>query len=103
MIRQKNVASQEIYNNGNNWYWFIVDMAIENTNLNIKYIMYMNISGWNDQVLYNDEFPCGNTDKNKANLRDLTATTGLVILLKLDSNHRFFSQSDLEMDDIEKQ
>ena len=23
----------------------------------------MNISCWNDQVLYNDEFPCGNTDK----------------------------------------
>ena len=29
--------------------------------------------------------------KNKANLRDLIAATGLVILLKLDSNHRFFS------------
>ena len=26
--------------------------------------------------------------KNKANLRDLIAATGLVILLKLDSNHR---------------
>ena len=34
---------------------------------------------------------------NKANLRDLTATTGLVILLKLDSNHRFFSLCDLEI------
>ena len=28
---------------------------------------------------------------NKANLRDLIAATGLVILLKLDSNHRFFA------------
>ena len=28
--------------------------------------------------------------KNKANLRDLIAATGLVILLKLDSNRRFF-------------
>ena len=35
--------------------------------------------------------------KNKANLRDLIAATGLVILLKLDSNHRFFSPCDLEI------
>ena len=34
---------------------------------------------------------------NKANLRDLITTTGLVILLKLDSNHWFFSPSDLEI------
>ena len=34
---------------------------------------------------------------NKANLRDLIAVTGLVILLKLDSNRRFFSPCDLEM------
>ena len=33
---------------------------------------------------------------NKANLRDLLAATGLVILLKLDSNRRFFSPCDLE-------
>ena len=41
---------------------------------------------------------------NKANLRDLIAATGLVILLKLDSNHRFFSPCDLKilMDDPEK-
>ena len=32
----------------------------------------------------------------KANLRDLIAATGLVILLKLDSNHRFFSPCDIE-------
>ena len=30
--------------------------------------------------------------KNKANLRDLIAATGLVILLKLDSNRRIFSR-----------
>ena len=35
--------------------------------------------------------------ENKANLRDLIAATGLVILLKLDSNHRFFSPCDLEI------
>ena len=34
---------------------------------------------------------------DKANLRGLIAATGLVILLKLDSNHRFFSPCDLEI------
>ena len=32
---------------------------------------------------------------NKANLRDLIAATGLVILLKLDSNRRFFSPCEI--------
>ena len=35
--------------------------------------------------------------KNKANLRDLIVATGLVILLILDSNHRFFSPCDLQI------
>ena len=34
---------------------------------------------------------------NKANLRDLIAATGLVILLKLDSNHKFFSPCYFEI------
>ena len=34
---------------------------------------------------------------NKANLRDLIAATGLVILLKFDPNHRLFSPCDLEI------
>ena len=34
---------------------------------------------------------------NKANLRDLIAATGLVILLKFDPNHRFFSPCGLEI------
>ena len=34
---------------------------------------------------------------NKANLRDLIAATGLVILLKLDSNRQFVSPRDLEI------
>ena len=34
---------------------------------------------------------------NKANLRDLIAATGLVILLKMDSNHWFFSPCDPEI------
>ena len=33
----------------------------------------------------------------KANLTDLIAATGLVILLKFDPNHQFFSQRDLEI------
>ena len=37
------------------------------------------------------------TMPNKANLRDLIAATGLVILLKFDPNHRFFSPCDLEI------
>ena len=35
--------------------------------------------------------------QNKANLRDLIAATGLVILLKLDWNCQFFSLCDLEI------
>ena len=35
--------------------------------------------------------------RNKANLRDLIAATGLVILLKLDSNSRFFSPYEIEI------
>ena len=38
-----------------------------------------------------------NTLSNKANLRDLIAATDLVMLLKLDSNRRFFSPCDLEI------
>ena len=34
---------------------------------------------------------------NKANLRDLIAATGLVILLKLDLIRQFFSPCDLEI------
>ena len=34
---------------------------------------------------------------NKANMRDLIAATGLVILIKLDSNHWFFSQYGIEI------
>ena len=45
--------------------------------------------------------PCYANSKlslNKANPRDLIAATGLVILLKLDSNHRFFSHVALKFD-----
>ena len=39
----------------------------------------------------------GTLNTNKANLRDLIAATSLVILLKFDPNHRFFSLCDLEI------
>ena len=38
-----------------------------------------------------------NHSKNKVNLRDLIAATGLVIFLKLDLNRRFFSLCDLDI------
>ena len=37
------------------------------------------------------------SNRNKANLRYLIAATGLVILLKFDPNHQFFSLCDLEI------
>ena len=39
----------------------------------------------------------GHQRTNKANLRDLIAATGLVILFKLDSNRWFFRLCDLEI------
>ena len=44
-----------------------------------------------------DVFFAGLNVRNKANLRDLIAATGLVILLKLDSNRWFFNLCDLEI------
>ena len=43
-------------------------------------------------------FPTGTLVLNKANLRDLIAATGLVILLKLDSNRRIFTRVTLKFD-----
>ena len=42
-------------------------------------------------LLFADAFPQWNFDWNKATLWDLIAATGLVILFKLDSNHRFLA------------
>ena len=44
-----------------------------------------------------ENFTNSGSKQNKANLRDLIAATGLVILLKLHSNHRFFSPYNLEI------
>ena len=50
-------------------------------------------TGW----IYTDTLARCRCNYNKANLRDLIVATGLVILLKLDSNHRFFSLCDLDI------
>ena len=56
-----------------------------------KYTMkyYIGITLQNNTTMLNKYGP---DIINKANLRDLIAATGLVILLKLDSNRRFFSR-----------
>ena len=50
-------------------------------------------------MVWDDHFhePIWGHQINKANLRDLIAATGLVILLKLDLNRRFSSPCDLEI------
>ena len=56
-----------------------------------------------DNVKINSSFTgslitrCHISKENKANLRDLITATGLVILLKLDSNHWFFILYDLDI------
>ena len=54
-------------------------------------------SGQNWHFVVSHDHEIGHMTLNKANLRDLIAATGLVILLKLDSNHWFFSPCDLEI------
>ena len=52
------------------------------------------LKGWSVvYVQFSREF----SEIKKANLRDLIAATGLVIFLKFDPNHRFFSPCDLEI------
>ena len=82
-------------------------------NYHIGYIFhvihcYQRICQWNNLATYH-RHPCAvllcisnyishlQYQYNKANLRDLIAATGLVILLKFDPNHRFFVPCDLEI------
>ena len=48
-------------------------------------------------VVNNRKQLLGRGKLNKANLRDLIAANGLVILLKFDPNHPFFSPCDLQI------
>ena len=62
---------------------------------------FSNSNFFNGVVIFSTENEGHQTNqsfmKNKANLRDLIAATGLVILLKFDPNHRFFVPCDLEI------
>ena len=49
-------------------------------------------SGQNWHFVVSHDHEIGQITLNKANLRDLIAATGLVILLKLDSNRPFFAR-----------
>ena len=65
-----------------------------------NHAVYRQTDGQTDKV--NPVYPPSNFvgrgyKYNKANLRDLIAATGLVILLKLDLNRRFFSPCDLDI------
>ena len=59
----------------------------------MKHEWYLLFSGWFEDfhVAWNILI------NNKANLRDLIPATGLLIWLKFDPNHRFFSRCDLEI------
>ena len=56
--------------------------------------------GWLTAVSFSESWQQSTDDfiQNKANLRDLIAATGLVILLKLDSNRRFSARVTLTFD-----
>ena len=64
--------------------WFKVD----------RILVFLQFNSWETAIFYH--YSCC-VKCNKANLRDLIAATGLVILLKFDPNHRFFSPCDLEI------
>ena len=67
---------------------FKLDLSSGNVLVGAKSSIFRPVWPWN--LMKNK------TKQNKANLRDLIAATGLVILLKLDSNHRFFSHVTLK-------
>ena len=64
---------------------------------NVNANQHFYLKGPNFQEIWKSQSLKIFTFKNKANLRDLIAATGLVILLKFDPNHRFFSPCDLEI------
>ena len=70
----------------------LINIVLHFTNTNwYIYTVIIHIQG------FIKTFWCGIWNYNKANLRDLIAATGLVILLKLDWNCQFFSLCDLEI------
>ena len=89
-----------------NWNW--IELKNPESSLNWNWIELKEMN-WSEPCPYQQRPPTtpapscmyrqfhGCAANNKANLRDLIAATGLVILFKLDSNHRFFSPCDLEI------
>ena len=67
--------------------------------LSEQLLVYFGPSGTNCSVIWIKihQFLYQKIILNKTNLRDLIAATGLVILLKSDSNHQFFSPCALEV------
>ena len=114
--------SPEMLNSGKNWQFFVPRdfenwcMTLKNnrapplyyvklcTSLQIHWWSQTWVTAWkrSSRVKIGDFFVPHDLENwhmtiNKANLRDLIAVTGLVILLKFDPNHRFFSPCDLEI------
>ena len=96
------VQSTEVHNHGKIWQQqerFI--FLIHNSNIEISTMAFQFVTGSEIALrwMYDDNIIISTMvfKWNKANLRDLIAATGLVILLKLDSNRRFFSPCDLEI------
>ena len=75
--------------------WYLRNIQHTYTLSYINYAMYQGnivLHIWKSLLIHWNDI-----NINKANLRDFIATTGLVNLLKLDSNGRFFSPCDLEI------
>ena len=77
------------------WYWYYQNKFDIIKSLGVYY-WYVNIPQCG-YMEHGSEYTLLRFMYSKANLRDLIAATGLVILLKLDLNRRFFSPCDLEI------
>ena len=93
-VRKPNVPSIPVFISISNLsgFWWIIFHNNETVGLSTHTINYR--TDWLIVWVANQSFQ-EKLMENKANLRDLIAATGLVILLKLDSNRRFFSPCDL--------
>ena len=92
----------EMLKSGPNWRFFLFHFIFYSIFLFSSFIYLLKLEllpenverGPNCHFFY---LQIGRMTMNKANLRDLIAATGLVILLNFDPNHRFFSPCDLEI------
>ena len=73
--------------------WWHQAITWTSVSLSLKMSCDIRLKALSEEVVMNIRHNmCSKLQFNKANLRDLIAGTGLVILLKLDSNRRFFSR-----------